>query len=236
MGWALLSIVACVACGDRTPVTSGNCGPSGPCVATTPVPSGTGTAPAPSTDCGEVEPCGGDVVGTWNLVTSCVNGSAFASALGSGCPGATASASNLHVSGSITFAADMTYSATAVQNVTIHLSVSASCLGELTCDEVGAQLLEESSGDVQSASCTGRSTCTCTVVVSGPVVSAHGTYLGGGTTLQTIGQHRGFSSETTYGYCVQGGTTLHLVDVNALVDMGPMGQASIVSDIVAQKQ
>jgi hypothetical protein len=165
-----------------------------------------------------------------------VNSSAFASELSGTCPGATASASNLQVSGSITFAADMTYSSTAVENVTIHLSALASCLGEQTCDKVGALFLAESSGtsDVQSASCTGSRTCSCTLVFSGHVVSAHGTYSAGGTTLQAIGRDRGISSETRYGYCVQGGTTLHLVDVNTM-NIGPMGQATIVSDIVAQK-
>jgi hypothetical protein len=57
-----------------------------------------------------------------------------------------------------------------------------------------------------------------------------GTYSISGTNLMLQS-----SSSTGGSYCAEG-TELHLVSVDAYMDMGPMGMATITSDVVALKQ
>jgi hypothetical protein len=42
-------------------------------------------------------------------------------------------------------------------------------------------------------------------------------------------------STSVGGYCVQG-AALHLITVDATMNTGPMGQATIVKDVVGQRQ
>src|SRR5438445_10933653 len=59
--------------------------------------------------CANTAACGGDVVGTWNITSSCV--SATPSMMSSAsCPGAKTTSSNLTATGTIVYRADMTYS------------------------------------------------------------------------------------------------------------------------------
>ena len=60
-----------------------------------------------------------------------------------------------------------------------------------------------------------------------------GTYSTTGTDVVLTSAVTG--STNSGGYCVQG-STLHLVTVNPTINTGPMGQATIAKDVVAQKQ
>lgn len=218
VGWAFVSMVASLGCGQTA--------------------NGDGNTVGID-HCGQVEPCGGNIAGTWNVVTACENSAALASELSTDCPGATLSVSDLQVSGSYTFGPDSTFSSTVTESGTVNLSIPVSCTNSQTCAELNATALN---GIVdmgsESENCTGSSVCTCTIVVSNAVASARGTYEVSGTNVTlTSNADGGTVNEFMYGYCVQGGTTLHLVGVvTAAVNMGPMGPATILSDIVAEKQ
>jgi hypothetical protein len=68
-----------------------------------------GGASDPLAMCGELEPCGGNLVGTWSLVGGCVNETAVAaSVMIDGCSGVSVEVTNFIVSGTLSFAADMT--------------------------------------------------------------------------------------------------------------------------------
>jgi hypothetical protein len=137
------------------------------------------------------------------------------------------------VSGSITFNSDLTYSGSSVSvHETGTESIPLSCTGQASC----AALSMSSNGI--TATCSGTSVCTCRVTstASGTAVGAlggAGTYSIYGTSLTL--QSSTTSSSTTGSYCVQG-TELHLVSVDTTMNMGPMGMASITSDVVALKQ
>jgi len=72
---------------------------------------GTGGGDAVEASCDDVQPCGGDVLGTWTVSGSCVSlgGEIDLSALGVGCQSGTITGSTLDVSGTVTFNADANY-------------------------------------------------------------------------------------------------------------------------------
>jgi hypothetical protein len=189
---------------------------------------GGGGAAAPH--CAQVEPCGGDVVGTWKFAGACINNAAVSAELAAVCPGASINVSSLSVSGSITFNSDLTYSGSSVTMAeTATESIPLSCTGQASC----AALSMSSNG--MTATCSGTSVCTCRVTASASGTAAGG--LGSAGTYSTYGTTLTLqsSSTTTGSYCVQG-TELHLVSVDSTMNMGPMGMATITSDLVALKQ
>jgi hypothetical protein len=182
--------------------------------------------------CAQVEPCGGDVVGSWSFAGACVNNAAASVTLAAICPGASISVSSLAVSGSITFNSDLSYSGPSVSvSETATESVPLSCTGQASCAALGT------SSNGMTATCSGTTVCTCRVSSSASGTAAgalgsSGTYSISDTTLAL----QSSSSTSTMGsYCVQG-TELHLVSVDATMNMGPMGMATITSDVVALKQ
>ncbi len=190
-----------------------------------------GGATAPH--CAQVEPCGGDVVGTWKFAGGCVNNAAVSATLAAVCPGASISVSSLAVSGSITFNSDLSYSGSSFSvSETATESIPLSCTGQASC----AALSTSSNG--MTAACSGTSVCTCRVssTAAGTAAGAlgsSGTYSSSDTTLTL--QSSSSSSSTGGSYCAQG-TELHLISVDATMNMGPMGMATITSDVVALKQ
>ena len=64
---------------------------------------------APPASCGQVRPCGGDVVGTWAFLGACSNAAALSAELAAICPGASVSDYAHTKSGFLTFNADLTY-------------------------------------------------------------------------------------------------------------------------------
>src|SRR5437868_3806714 len=122
-------------------------------------------------DCGHVEPCGGDVRGTWKLATACFNlpdaGQAFTTTInGQPCPSVTASSVDYSVQGALTFDSNATYEETlSLVAATVTVTVPLSCFPGITCAELSTQLAPDAgtSGSSMSTSCSGTSTCVCTV-------------------------------------------------------------------------
>jgi hypothetical protein len=180
--------------------------------------------------CGGLEPCGGNIVGTWVVSSSCINSAALSSTFqqSSGCATATASVSNLTNSGSLQFNSDMSYAITAfAQSFTLHVTVPTSCLGGQTCANFQTTL----QGNSPTATCTGSTTCVCDVPNSSSDTES-GTYTISGTSVVTTSTAAGTS---TVPYCVQG-STIHFIQLDTTMNMGPMGQATIDQDVIAQKQ
>ena len=189
-----------------------------------------------SGSCGKVEPCGGSLVGSWNVTGACVNSAALMSSLGSDfstfCPTATVSGASATASGSLTFNADMTYSANLTQGSTVAITIPATCLSGASCAVLTAAIQAQNDPALQSISCTGTGSCTCTGVMAPMTTNESGTY----TTSGTVATLTSSTGTTTVGdYCVQA-NELHLVTVDTTTNMGPMGQATIDEDIVAAKK
>jgi hypothetical protein len=180
--------------------------------------------------CGGLEPCGGSIAGTWNVTSSCVNSAALAASIQQGlsCPQATASVTSLSNSGTLQFNADMTYTITAfAQSLTLHASIPTSCLAGMTCAQYQTSLQQSTPG----ATCTGSTTCVCDLPNSTSDTES-GTYTISGTSVVTTSSVQGTS---TVPYCVQG-STIHFIQLDTTMNMGPMGQATIDQDVMAQKQ
>src|SRR5258708_28850460 len=73
--------------------------------------------------CGNTAACGGDVMGTWKITSSCISVDTSSMTLNTGCAGETATGSGFKITGTITFNADMTYSSssTLTGNVVVGL-------------------------------------------------------------------------------------------------------------------
>ena len=90
--------------------------------------------------CGGPDPCGGDVVGNWKIVDSCVDytvppiDSDF-------CPQATGTVSNFALSGGVAYNADLSYSATLTAAVTIVIRYPTACF---TMDGVTTVTIQDS--------------------------------------------------------------------------------------------
>ena len=172
--------------------------------------------------CSNVTPCGGDVVGTWNVTSSCltVGGELNLSWLGVGCSSAPVTGS-LHVSGTWTAEADGTYSDNTTTTGTETLELLDSCLSVsgtcTTCARLGAPLAsvgyasvtcEEDPNIEPSPECGLGCTCSATIDQAGGIgvapmfPSASGTYTVSGSTLTIT------AGEQEYSYCVSGTTLI----------------------------
>jgi hypothetical protein len=196
-----------------------------------------GTTGGAATRCGQVEPCGGSVIGNWKVTTSCFNGASMGS-----CPNATLDVSGLRVSGNATYSADMTYALMASISGTSVTTIPASCMTSngvtITCDQLNQSiqmdLATHPDPSVQSYSCVAAgSACKCTEVLTAVNTNETGNYTSAGTQLTTTPNDG--SGPSTDDYCVQG-TQLHVISVDTSMNMGPMGQATISNDIVLTRQ
>ncbi|HXU00602.1 MAG TPA: hypothetical protein VN903_06395 [Polyangia bacterium] len=180
--------------------------------------------------CGKVQPCGGDVVGSWTINGECVDTSSITMQVSGACPGVSIDASGIRITGNATFNADMTYTMNEMISASISESIPASCLRmngvTVTCaqlDQAIQQELTKQPGVFQSAHCSGLGSCTCTLVLNPQTMNETGTYTTSGMSIALNG--------STSEYCVQG-NQLHLISLNTTMPMGPMGQANITADIV----
>jgi hypothetical protein len=183
-----------------------------------------------SGNCGQVAPCGGDIVGDWTIVDACLSFDAQ-SPLGDFCASATVDAGGIDSSGMVSFRSDLTYSATITLSGTIALNIPTSCLTiegvTLTCaqlDQAAKQaLIDDPDPSIQSISCAGSSACVCTVRMTPETSMASGTYTTSGTLLIENG-----GSESNY--CVQG-SELHIMSTSM-----SMGSLTAAGDVVLRKQ
>ena len=187
------------------------------CNSTTSPPSGTGghsgTGGAPSS-CTNVAPCGGSVVGTWNVQSSCltVSGNLDLAQAGLNCPAPPVSGS-LHVTGSFTANADTTYSDGTTTTGTEQFTLVPACLllSGTTTDCDGITVPIQGGLGFKSLSCTkAGSGCDCTGTIEqaggfgllSPAPSTSGNYSSSSNTLTVTGD----AGDAKYSYCVSGST------------------------------
>jgi len=185
--------------------------------------AGCGDSSGGSGSCGKVSPCGGSLVGTWTITSSC--GSVLNFTNGTECPGATVDESQIVTSGNLAFNADMTFTTSATIGGTRRFNVALACVaGVASCDEY-ASLISPGPPDATTTCMTAGGACNCAMVYTAPMGAAQtGTYTTAGNVL-TVTPTGGDPIEL--GYCVQG-STLHMVDTDPAT-------GAVVSDFVATK-
>ena len=202
-----LTLAACAPGSGASSGTGGKPG-SGGAVGTGGI-SGTGGT---GTSCSNVTACGGNLVGTWTVASSClkVSGNLDPSVVGAGCSSAPVTG-DLQVSGAWTAVGDGTYTDDTITTGTEQFMLGPSCLivssTPVSCD--GAAGFIQALG-FASLTCTpatgGGCNCSGTVQQSGglgllsPAPSTSGNYTSAGNTLTLTGD----IGNTTDTYCVSG--------------------------------
>jgi hypothetical protein len=172
--------------------------------------------------CESAMACGGDIVGTWMITSSCLsaNGSMFDMT----CPNATVSSSNLSVSGTVTYAADMTYTATTSGSGTVVVGLPASCLVSqgitVTCSQLNQAFAADPTLAPPGTSCVDApgGACDCSVQVTGTPSTETGTYTT--TTAGGLTQTASGSTPEQDDYCVKGDTLTLSPQGGSLTMMG----------------
>jgi hypothetical protein len=151
--------------------------------------------------CGTFSPCGGGVVGTWELKTVCFSGTLPLPIPIPGCTGATGSIQNASISGTVTYNADLTTTASTVLQSTMKVDVPQSCLPGQTCAQLEAQLkaeMAEPDSGYTAVSCSGSGACTCLLTMKPDGIAEPGTYRIAGNQLIT---RAATGEEDTVDYC-----------------------------------
>jgi hypothetical protein len=116
------------------------------------------------------------------------------------CPGGTVTVDAM-LSGTLSFAADGSYSTTLTQTGTAVEIIPKSCLGGLGCDAIQDAL--RGSSLIAAATCVDDGTnCNCNLTYSPTPIAATGTYTASGGTLTTTPSSTGTSADSLY--CVSG--------------------------------
>jgi hypothetical protein len=154
--------------------------------------------------CASGTACGGDIVGTWAVTSSCIS----ETITGGQCAGGTQTVAGT-VTGTITYGADLTYNQNFVLIATQTASVPTACLVSgtitLTCDQFRQQIL--TSGAYTTATCSPTSGgCACTGSIN-RTAQVTGTYTTTGSGLLTTTSSTGGVSN--FDFCAKG-TTLTL--------------------------
>jgi hypothetical protein len=150
------------------------------------------------------------------------------------CPNETVQVTSTTASGTLTFNADMTYTAVVSESVFETATVPQSCLSAggatVTCEELAMAFDATTIGDAGTlaATCTtSGSNCNCNITLSLQSATATGTYSVSGDSLTTMSQN-GVGSGT---YCVAGNT----LNVISSPDGGTMSGTG-GGDLVATKE
>jgi hypothetical protein len=176
---------------------------------------GTPDVPAVEADCDAVEPCGGDVIGTWVAAGSClpVSGSVDISGFGLGCTAAPVTG-RLAVTGTWTANADGTFTDETTTSGDSQLELPPECLNVsgtiTTCDRLGGALQALGYAEVTCADAASGGGCTCAARVeqAGGLAlltvgaASNGRYTSANDVLTTTAG----SDSRAYAYCVSGDT------------------------------
>jgi hypothetical protein len=196
---------------------------------------GGGHGHAAPPNCLQAQPCGGDLVGTWSFLGTCSNLPAENQQLQASCPGASLSSVSGTLTGLLAFNADGTFTATNWHEAfggreTLPLT----CAGGSTCAERNGTTTDSTEGVTvtTTTSCTGTSTCVCRLSGMLSVTTGSGTY----STSSAVLSLTGLPVASTFSYCVEE-NRLHLMQVATIVSTNPPSEtATILSDIVAERQ
>jgi hypothetical protein len=156
--------------------------------------------------CTSFTACGGSLLGTWQLTSTCF----FLPPAASGCAQETVDAATFHESGSYVFNSDLTYSASVIPSGTLGFTMPQSCTPAqpiaTTCaifNSTYSSLVAQPGSPYASAGCDVSGTdCVCTFTFTAQTVSATGTYVVGTDTVTLT--RTGSTTSTTNNFCVQG--------------------------------
>ena len=162
-------------------------------------------------------------MGTWTIVDGCSNPAVAVSELmtivGGPCPGLTVTSIENHQSGTITFGADLTFTASLSVTGTITAAIPASCIDNMPCAALESFLGQEG---LLVHGCTGTATCACAIDRVPQSLAGGGTYVVGESQLELRPDGAASVSKKL---CVVG-SSMHLMGAN-----GP----TIVEDLVLSK-
>jgi len=150
-----------------------------------------------SGSCHQVPPCGGSLLGTWTITSWCGRVTPFID-----CPGGMFDESGLTKSGTITFNADLTFTAETTTSGTMRMTEPLACLPSASnCDDVAASI--STIAPATNSCTTAGSVCDCTSTYVMPfTLSRRGTYVAdGGVAI--------YEGTFLQDYCVEG-DRLHL--------------------------
>jgi len=171
---------------------------------------GTTTTTSVGGTCSNVAPCGGNVVGTWNVTSSCLRltGAMDVSLAGLGCKTVPLSSGSLQVTGKWTGNADGTYADNTTTTGSIAFPLDASCLTissvPTTCERA-AVIFAALGWSATCSSANGQCNCTATANQSGGLglvstdAAKSGMYSTSGNVLTT-------DDTLKNSYCVSGNT------------------------------
>ena len=134
--------------------------------------------------CSAFTPCGGNVVGTWEVTDACLSGNLEFP----GCPAATTSFEGLGATGTVTFNADMTGTSNITTRGSVKMTLPASCLMGASCAQLDTAIksdpeLTGPDSDFSSASCSGSGACTCTLTLKPSAMMSGGSWSTSGNRL-----------------------------------------------------
>lgn len=164
-------------------------------------------------------PCGGDVVGTWNVTDYCFNAM---EAVAEACPQAKISM-DLSASGMVQYTSNGTYTSSLTLSGNASSTLPPACLMfqglTLTCEQVNqlyAARMAEPDFPFSSASCSAAGTsCRCAFTLRPMVSNETGTYSVSGTTLSMTNAADGMTEVVEY--CASGnGSTLQILETNMM--------------------
>lgn len=175
----------------------------------------------PPQGCGTINPCGGDLTGTWKVLGGCSD-ALFSNGLLACPPNTPEELVGLGYAGTVTFNSNMTYTANFVWTGGESYAIPSSCMpGGVTCAEVNPL-------------CSGGSSCTCSAGAAGAsIIEGSGSYSIDGN--QLIVSMEPNSSIAGIDYCVQG-AFLHLETSLLIIQSDGTRIFLVTSDIVAQRQ
>ena len=112
---------------------------------------GGGGGQSPPPNCLQVLPCGGDVVGSWSFLGTCLNIQAQSADRAASCPGAKINAAGVSLTGALNFTSDLTYTATNWHEVfVITETVPLSCAQTVNCTDGNGTETDTASGTTVS--------------------------------------------------------------------------------------
>jgi hypothetical protein len=191
--------------------------------------------------CGNVQACGGDVVGNWTFVQECQSAAELAtiqnnfatSVAPSWCAIQKLVGIEPEASGSLQLDAAGNYSLDLVFGGYFDITYPQMCLVSFNCDDLTMELQSEIDSytfpiaSATSVSCSGSSSCLCRANVHSAQSQA-GTYAVSGSVLTFMSTSGAVFSKD---FCVQGGT-LHILETST----GSLGQTTVDTDLTAIQQ
>jgi hypothetical protein len=154
--------------------------------------------------------CGGDIVGTWNVTTSCLDVD-VSGAIPDYCPTATAQPMGFQLKGTISYKANLTYSRQSTISGGVVITYPAACLAggdggaPSTCDQLATQLKLDL--NYTSVACVTAGTgCTCTGTFAPQTQTKTGMYTTTSAAGLLVESETGRATPDMSDYCITGDT------------------------------